>query len=81
MTATEWARFYFSLYTVQVLDTTPAKENADILTPDQSSGWLIASSIDQGNEYCKSELQEKVRGDRLKHEIKFYRQTEGCICI
>lgn len=38
MTATEWARFYFSLYTVQVLDTTPAKENADILTPDQSSG-------------------------------------------
>lgn len=58
-----------------------SKKNAHILTPDQSSGLLIVSSTDKGNKCCKSELQENVRGDRLKCEIKFYRQTEGCIYI
>lgn len=60
MIAKEWTRFYFSLYIVQVLDKTSAKENADILTPDQSSRLLIASSTDKRNKCCKSELQEKA---------------------
>lgn len=42
----------FFLYIVQVLDTISAKENADILTPDQSSGLLIASS-DKGKNAVK----------------------------
>lgn len=60
----------FFLYIVQVLDTS-AKENADILTPDQSSGLLIASSTDKGKKCCKSELQKRLRVTGWNMKSKF----------